>query len=95
MTNTEKHQEIIDGLHDVYIRKNADYGNSATDTFARFGMVAYVVRLYDKMNRITSLTKSQGQGRLVPDESIEDTLLDMANYCIMAVMDLKDERAAK
>ncbi len=85
----------MDGLHDVYVKKNADYGNSATDTYKRFGMIAYVVRLYDKMNRIESLTKSQGQGRLVLNESIEDTLLDMANYCIMAIMDLKDERATK
>ena len=35
------------------------------------------------MNRIESLTKKEAQ---VKDESIKDTLLDMANYAIMTVM---------
>ena len=46
-------------------------------------VLASVVRVGDKMNRIKSLIKKEAQ---VKDESIKDTLLDMANYAIMTVM---------
>ena len=79
----EKFTEITSNMAKTYAAKNHDYGNSFEQSLDKFGLVASVVRLGDKMNRIESLTKKEAQ---VKDESIKDTLLDMANYAIMTVM---------
>ena len=76
-------KEIVKGMISTYIRKNHDYGNSFDKSLDKFGLVASVVRIGDKMNRIESLVQKKA---MVQDESIRDTLLDMANYAIMTVM---------
>ena len=81
--SVEKFTEITSNMAKTYAAKNHDYGNSFEQSLDKFGLVASVVRLGDKMNRIESLTKKEA---LVKDESIKDTLLDMANYAIMTVM---------
>ena len=45
-----------------------------------------MVRIYDKVNRLETLLKKENK-QLVNDESIEDTLIDLANYCIMEVIE--------
>lgn len=84
-TNTSAHQfkDIAKGMIETYVRKNHDYGNSFDKSLDKFGLVASVVRIGDKMNRIESLVQKKA---MVQDESIRDTLLDMANYAIMTVM---------
>lgn len=81
--SVEKFTEITSNMAKTYAAKNHDYDNSFEQSLDKFGLVASVVRLGDKMNRIESLTKKEAQ---VKDESIKDTLLDMANYAIMTVM---------
>lgn len=84
-----KHKEICERLNAVYAKKNHDYGDSFGETFRKLGIISAVTRITDKYNRICSLaTKPQ----LVKDESIEDTLLDMANYCIMTLIELEDNK---
>ena len=82
------HQELIDYLHNLYITKNADYGDSVHDTFEKYGLTSFLVRLEDKLNRARTLSTKQA---LVNDEKIEDTLLDMANYAILAVIELRNQ----
>ena len=81
--NVEQFMAITQDMTKTYAAKNHDYGNSFEQSLDKFGLVASVVRLGDKMNRIESLTKKEAQ---VKDESIKDTLLDMANYAIMTAM---------
>ena len=81
--NVEQFMSITHNMAKTYAAKNHDYGNSFEQSLDKFGLVASVVRLGDKMNRIESLTKKEAQ---VKDESIKDTLLDMANYAIMTIM---------
>ena len=81
--SVERFTEITNNMAKTYAAKNHDYGNSFEQSLDKFGLVASVVRLGDKMNRIESLTKKEAQ---VKAESIKDTLLDMANYAIMTVM---------
>lgn len=81
--NVEQFMSITQDMAKTYAAKNHDYGNSFEESLDEFGLVASVVRLGDKMNRIKSLIKKEAQ---VKDESIKDTLLDMANYAIMTVM---------
>ena len=80
-------REITDKMADIYERKNSDYGNSFSESFDEFGPIAGVVRIGDKYKRIKNLIKSDVEQKIL-DESIGDTLLDMANYCIMLKMEL-------
>lgn len=82
------HKELIDYLHNLYITKNADYGDSVHDTYIKYGLTSFLVRLEDKLNRARTLSTKQA---LVNDEKIEDTLLDMANYAILAVIELRNQ----
>ena len=79
-------QEIV-SLHE---KKNKDYGNAADASYREFGIVSYVIRLNDKMNRLKSLTKP-GVIQEVKDESIEDTLMDLAAYAIMALESIRNK----
>jgi hypothetical protein len=82
------HKELIDYLHNLYITKNADYGDSVHDTYVKYGLTSFLVRLEDKLNRARTLSTKRA---LVNDEKIEDTLLDMANYAILAVIELRTQ----
>lgn len=75
---------------ETFKKKNADYGDSTTQTFKEFGLISYAIRLNDKLNRVKSFCKN---GELeVKDESCIDTLMDMASYCLLAVMDVKNQK---
>ena len=39
------HKQLLDEMHDLYIRKNRDYGSSVTDTYEKFGLTSFLVRL--------------------------------------------------
>ena len=84
-SNIDLHKKILDEIYDTYKRKNADYGNSFGEQFIEYGLLSAVIRLHDKMRRLKQLLKNEAQ---VKDESIRDTLLDLANYAIMTIMEL-------
>lgn len=88
----KKHSEICKMLNEVYEKKNKDYGNSFEETYKRLGIISAVTRISDKMSRLESLATKTEEERLVKDESIRDTVLDMANYCIMLSMELDREK---
>lgn len=90
-----EHQEVLDELHEIFVAKNSDYGNSATHTFNAYGVLAYLVRMEDKMARLRSLVSKADDARRVRSESVEDTLMDLANYCVMAVMDLRKQEESQ
>ena len=69
----------------LFKKKNEDYG----DAFATFGPVGVIVRMGDKINRLTSVTNNGVN--LVDNESLRDTLIDLHNYSAMAIM-LLDEK---
>ena len=79
---------IVDEMKALHAKKNSDYGNAAHESFREFGIISYVIRLNDKMNRLKSLTKP-GVEQKVTDEKIEDTLMDLAAYAIMAIESLR------
>ena len=81
-----QHYAICQKLNQVYKAKNHDYGDSFGDTYKKLGVISAVTRLSDKMNRLMSLAVSHDAQ--VKDEKIEDTLLDMANYAIMTLIEL-------
>lgn len=83
------HAAICTDLTQLYERKNHDYGDSFGKSYTEYGMAMPCIRLEDKLNRLKSLTRS-GNAQ-VSDESIDDTLLDLANYAIMTVIERRLE----
>lgn len=81
----ELHSRICGELTSLYERKNHDYGDSFAKSFSEYGMAMPCIRLEDKLNRLKALTKSGNQK--VSDESIDDTLMDLANYAIMTIVE--------
>ena len=83
-------EEITAAIVALHEAKNADYGNAFAESFERYerirpgaGLEYAVGRMGDKMGRITNLAFKGGQK--VKDESIADTLMDLAAYAIMTV----------
>ena len=76
------YQYILSNLEDTYKKKNSDYGNSVGDTYQKFGDISFLTRITDKYNRILSLA-DKGETGQVKDEALEDTILDLANYCLL------------
>lgn len=85
-TKTERHSDICKEINALYAMKNHDYGDSFHQTFTEEGMAMPRIRLGDKLARFKSLTKSGVQE--VKDESIRDTLIDLANYAIKKLKDI-------
>ena len=83
-------RDITNSMIQTYQAKNQDYGNSFEKSLDKFGLIASVIRLNDKMNRIESLSRTEAK---IVDESIEDTLLDLANYSVMTIIWLHKNRA--
>lgn len=88
MTNKEKFQKITGEMLNTYIAKNHDYGDSFSQSFEEFGLISPIIRLSDKLNRLKKLKDSTAK----VDESIRDTVLDMANYCILTIMELDNKQ---
>lgn len=83
-----RHSELCEELADTYRNKNHDYGDSFGKSFEKYGITAAMVRMEDKWNRLNNLVLDT-ENVYVKDESINDTLLDLANYCLMMYMELK------
>ena len=86
-----RHKIICDGLNDLYARKNHDYGDSFHQTFVEEGLAMARIRLGDKT--LSSISPTNSTQQQVTDESIRDTLLDLANYAIMTVLELDEAEA--
>lgn len=87
MTNKERHNDVCKELNDIYVKKNADYGDSFLRQFKKHGLITSYIRMEDKMLRIEQLMTNEAR---VEDETIEDSLLDLANYAIMTIMELRE-----
>ena len=87
-SNVERHMELCKALNDTYARKNHDYGDSFHLSFVEEGMAMPRIRLGDKMNRFKALSRDPDAGQ-VHDESLIDTLMDMANYALMTIMEIE------
>ena len=79
--------DYLNKMKDLYLKKNHDYGDSVSKTFDEYGLTSFLVRMDDKMNRIKTLNKSN-DARVI-GEKIEDTLLDLANYAVLALTEIE------
>ena len=74
---------IMEEMVTLYSRKNADYGDAFTQSLDEDGLLVSKIRLKDKFNRFAQLIENDA---LVNDESMRDTLIDLANYAVMTMM---------
>ena len=90
-TTDNPFKDYTDHLAETLQEKNTAYGDSFTESVDKFGLTVIPIRLSDKFNRVCELTKND---KLIEnDESLADTLLDMAGYSILALKYLKEHKA--
>jgi len=93
---------ISNEIVNLYNTKNKDYDDSFGKTFRKLGIISAITRMGDKMNRFEALGlkvdrilkgggTEQERVNLVADESIVDTLKDIAAYAIMTIIELEDD----
>lgn len=73
-------KQITEQMLETYIKKNRDYGGAFERGMERDGMISALTRMYDKLDRLHSLKDKDPE---IVEESVQDTLLDLANYAIM------------
>lgn len=92
-SETEKvtnYDSIVTKLKSMYESKNAAYGDSFALTYQKYGITALLIQLTHKMNRLDTLTRKPDISPA--DESVKDTLYDLANYAIMGLAEIEKEK---
>lgn len=83
-------------LESVLLAKNNAYGNSAGQAplFVKGATqeTAIMVRANDKIRRLDNLLKNGGDEN---DESVSDTIQDLAGYCILWLVERKRNRTGE
>ena len=83
------HNNICGELNELYRKKNHDYGDSFHQEYEEDGIIVAKFHIGEKYSRFKRLIKADGE---VKEESIRDTLMDLANYAILTVMELDAEK---
>ena len=76
-------KKVYEELFNTFCKKNHDYGSSFEQSLDKHGLVAGVVRMEDKMNRLSTLVDSDTDAQIA-SESLVDTLMDLSNYAAMS-----------
>ena len=90
MNKVKRHEELCNQIHEVYKAKNLAYGDSFGRSYDDWGLPAAAIRITDKFNRFVNLAQHEDVD--TGDEAITDTLLDLANYALMTVMEIERKR---
>jgi hypothetical protein len=88
----DRHLDLCNRLHLIYLQKNAAYGDSFHKLYEDLGIISAVTQISHKYNRLKNLAKDKYNNIDVGDESIIDTLLDMANYCVLTALEIQREK---
>ena len=93
----EAYLKIIDNLKSTFLKKDADYGSAVKNNYDQFESYGYkeglkyvLGRISEKYHRLLNLTYSNEQPKV--NESIQDTLLDLANYSILALISYNEHQ---
>ena len=85
----DAHFSLCKELNALYAKKNHDYGDSFHVSFIKEGMAMPRIRLGDKLNRFETLSKNKDFCSQILDETLRDTLIDLANYALMTIIELE------
>lgn len=86
MTQEERIRKIGQDVIELLVRKNNDYGSSFSKQFEKYGILSGLIRMDDKMQRITNLVMNDKKAEV--NESMEDSCLDLAGYAILTLVEL-------
>ena len=86
----EAFTSIVKEMTELYAKKNHDYGNSFDEGCDKIGTGYPLGRLLDKMNRLIACMGKEDKMQI--NESIEDTLKDLACYSVMTLSYLKRKK---
>jgi hypothetical protein len=92
MNKYERHKEIIMDMNKQYFDKNEAYGDAYSKTLRDIGLIHALGMLKHKIYRFEALI--QGAKNNVKDESIVDTLRDMANYSVLTMIEIEGSHEA-
>lgn len=84
--NLKMHADLCAQMHELCVEKNKRYGDSFSKTVQYYGLISALTRMSDKWNRIETIIL--GRADESADESLVDSLTDLANYCIMTVCEI-------
>lgn len=84
-------ERLTKQMSQTFARKRNDYGQSTTETFEKFGPVSMLTRMHDKMSRLDRLL-GQNVERAVEGEKIQDTLMDLANYALITIIEMDKQK---
>ena len=79
-------KSITDKMFETFKAKNHDYGSSFSNLFKECGMTYAYGHMAEKLERVKSLMKDEAK---VKGERMKDSLLDLANYAILTVMEIE------
>lgn len=89
MKNLEQElHNVADEVIKLVIDKNNKYGDAYFKLRDEWGSASFCVRLGDKYLRLANIAKT---GRVVTDETVEDTIRDIVGYCLLELIYLKYE----
>lgn len=86
--NVQTFKHYTEVILKTYETKNHDYGDSFHKSVTKYGLIAALTRMSDKFERAENLILKSDQ--FVKNESLEDTLLDLATYAIMTAMEIEE-----
>ena len=89
----EQFKALTSEMISTYTRKNRDYGNSFSKMYSEWGPMYPLSRMQEKLSRATQLMRKGEDQAQVPEEKVTDTLLDLACYSLMTIMELTTEQA--
>lgn len=79
--------ELTKQISDTFAAKRKDYGQTTSETYDKFGPVSMLTRMHDKMGRLDNILVKQGKNNV--GEKVEDTLLDLANYALITILEIR------
>lgn len=79
-------RHTTDEMNELFLKKRMAYGATTTETYQKFGPVSMLTRMHDKIGRLDNLLIFAGKNDL--DESVRDTLMDLANYAIIMLLEM-------
>lgn len=85
---TPTFSSILMEMQELYEKKNHDYGNSFSETIQEFGFAPAIARINDKLKRVKQMVKGE---QMLVNESMRDNLIDIANYCILTIIELDNQ----
>ena len=86
-TAADHFREVTELMAQTFERKNKDYGNTTAQMYKQYGQTYYNIMIEQKLNRIKAITAQNSENY----ESVEDSLLDLANYAILAILDRREQ----